>query len=648
MAISRFSFVPQQPIQNTYAPLPFQEMALAGASLQKEQDDANVDLEAADKLFKVPNLEFQKHYDTARAKEQEYHNALRGISDELSSGKINAFEAKQKASGLLQQFQSDPIVRGLTQDVEQRKAQLEHLKGQKEKANAKIYDPYNKWVNSFDPKNKDNRYVAALNPREIQDYVTLDMQPTIDNMIDSYVKDKSIIPQTDKYGTITYKSTLRGGLSRPAIRARLESAPLTLLTTQRGAYWLDENLRGKTFNIGKGKTVSFDDKDLNFNELTKEQREFAVDEYGNQLVDLAYSKLHTEREDAIDVEKDPQGVEKADRTQVVPYYKTEGLDVKGLDLDPNAFKPRTKTNYSGVMGAPGYVYSPGKFTPADKKYNTFKELPEKEQKFTTNIAKTLYPEFYAKDKSGKATQEEYKDFYGKLEETIGLLNKDLKEGSFIIPFTKEEKDREVTNLFGTGNNSVKDLGTGIAVNTSFLIPSISSSPMTYAEMSSHFKPDSKVEVSGFIDPKNPMPTITGDKGFRNAKGFAIEGTTVYMTGPEGYLDKANKYGTPEEHENLKINNIVSDIHQISYRGKNPVKMNVHGVDTYIDYIPDNNNPDVGHYRLKIGDMFINQNTADEVEETIRFVGAYFTEEEAKTITKEKINAKVKELEKARQ
>ncbi len=163
------------------------------------------------------------------------------------------------------------------------------------------------------------------------------------------------------------------------------------------------------------------------------------------------------------------------------------------------------------------------------------------------------------------------------------------------------------------------MGSGVGANAKYYIEDTGET-LTYDKFLKEFpNEDATVEVVGFVDPQSPLPTLTGDKGFRNAKQLSIDGRRVYMTGPKGYVNPKTGQRTEEDIKNV-VNNTVADIHQARYNPNSPTIVKPYGgKDVIVTFIPSAEDKTKGTFKASIDGQVISADSAYLLEDEIRTI-----------------------------
>lgn len=285
---------------------------------------------------------------------------------------------------------------------------------------------------------------------------------------------------------------------------------------------------------------------------------------------------------------------KADEeAEIRPVYETGELDVQGnkskYDWSTTFGNVKTSSRMrdpftlgtADVLGAMGIKGSQSRYISDGKnKAVDFKSLNESEQKVVSNIMDLLPDSNPIKSKFNKyknidAQSENLKDkstlnksdyintmiqVYNMAKKVTDRSIEDIKSNTSILGLSGKDV-KELNTIFGgkleKDDMKVTDLTTGIGTNAYIYDPSsgeYTTMQQFIDNQSGLFKTtkggvgNMPVRLSGKLDPKNHITTLTGNANFADGLQVVINGKPYYITGPDRYVDNRGNVVTEKQDE----------------------------------------------------------------------------------------------------
>lgn len=331
---------------------------------------------------------------------------------------------------------------------------------------------------------------------------------------------------------------------------------------------------------------------------------------------------------------DEQAAKRLEDATLRPVYQTEALSVEGAEdkYDFNTMMFDYRATDAGTPGVGGQGRgSFGGFNPfyKDKYYINsnkqaiidYKELNDDEKQLADNVIKLLSPEEKAlfnkyKDKSvsdiknskqyinGVYTvdpkpEKEYSDLLSKIYTMSKVISNkaisDVQSNNIVTGLSNQES-KELNTIFGgklDKDMQVNDLTTGIGSNAYIYDPSTGNATTMskfIEENSSLFGTSEDefgkfpVRVSGKVDPKNYLTTLTGNAGFADGLQVVINGKPYYITGPEAYKDQYGNINV-EKKDKKAFDQTVNRIWQMQVHPEKIHEENILGTKVNIIFDP---------------------------------------------------------------
>lgn len=245
------------------------------------------------------------------------------------------------------------------------------------------------------------------------------------------------------------------------------------------------------------------------------------------------------------------------------------------------------------------------------------ELSEKAKNFLLGVSQYSNPDIYKKVKKGtNLTKEEQQKIYPQVEQMTKALSEDIQVNSRVIGLTSDEADNTNQELFGKKDNTVKNLGTGLAGNLTFYDKN-TGDPLNLKELKAKYSDKEAVSVNGKFTAENPYSIIMGgDKRFTSPKQLFIGGDEYVASGPEGYIDSKTQSANTPENVQLIRDKSINSIYSLKFSPVPITSVKIYGEPVQIGFQRSPQNPIEGTYILNIKGKSFEFNTATEVENFI--------------------------------
>lgn len=292
---------------------------------------------------------------------------------------------------------------------------------------------------------------------------------------------------------------------------------------------------------------------------------------------------------------------KADEmSEIRPVYETGEIDVKGntYDFSNVSLSPTDFTKAKGAInplsdpninylesskkdqtGHNKIVMLPSKLGEKELKLiDNMMSLRSKKEQDAWNVTKNnlakLKPTKYGRDNSAlyQKTADYLDNIYTQAKVLADKAVGDIRSNMSVQGLSGQDV-KELNNIFGgkvSGDMKVNDLTTGIGTNSFIYDPSTGETKtmQTFIDDQSGMFKTSKdaigsmpVRLSGKLDPKNHITSLTGKAGFADGLQVVINGKPYYITGPDRYIDSRGN-AVPEKQEQKAFKQTVNRLYQL--------------------------------------------------------------------------------------
>ena len=296
----------------------------------------------------------------------------------------------------------------------------------------------------------------------------------------------------------------------------------------------------------------------NAGQLHDQLKQNKINDVANLLSWTKQGRMQSTDRTIIDNTERKAGAEREKENPNVPVYSSPQTPIKGIDVGTD-FElkkkgtqiPLTEKEKKDISKMGAFPIVSTKSTKEDG-YIQPKDMKESSKNLLLGISKYVDPEIEKKIKSGKdLTKKEQDLLYPQAAKIAEEAKKDIEVNSKVIGLTEKESDNINRQLFGKEKDqTVKNLGTGLSVNTKFYDKS-NGQLVTLDDIKSDNNEEDKVSIQGKFTGENAYVIATGDESFAAPTQLSINNKEYIISGPEGYVDSKTGSYDNEANQALK-------------------------------------------------------------------------------------------------
>lgn len=355
-------------------------------------------------------------------------------------------------------------------------------------------------------------------------------------------------------------------------------------------------------------------------------------------VDLAAARLgFTKAKYDQDIKGNEVAIDKLKKNEAAsPMYTTPAVTVQGMDYGDSfdlkkkgSSIPYTEQEAQGIYkkwntsrGAIGNAATRAEEEINAGKQRTINEhedintMPESTKNFSLSALKYLDKDIYDKvANGGKLTEAEKAKYYPQLKEINDIAKQSILASSTVIGLSKEKQKQENYSLFGSEEPTIKDLGTGNAVNVKIYDPETDKA-ISSKDFKEKFNDEDRVTISGKLTSDNAYSFLTHDDAFANGKQINVNGKDYIVSGPKEYVDPNTGSKNIIENKLLYKQKEANKIANTRFI-PTPSNINIYNKDATVWFKPNNKEDRTkGTYQVTLDGNHEEFNTAEEAEQFI--------------------------------
>ncbi len=628
--VNRYDVPAQSPTGQSYFQLPYNELATALLSKQKQQDDVIQKADSlrslADTIKALPENVTGPGQDETTAKS--IINDINTSIDDLSTKNLTSPEGKQELNKVVGRIRNYFGPQGPVTALNNRYNQYyNYLKNYEEtyKNDPLIRNYAGKQI-QLEPFQTNKGYGKVGEGNLYKNVELKDMNEYYNKILDNTIA--STLQQYDpvKFANANdavawWKSGKATGLLKENVLEALGKAtPAEFMQSmgQRRAAVGDPNSQEEYSPV---KYIEQEVKDKNGKVLGKKKvLQANPNSYlGNMLDAYAQNKAHVLYDNQYFHIEDPTSLEKLkNKVGAVPVTNTS-VDITPV-FDEDALGKFDITNkgttlYEEGAGRPNIDYVP-KTTNKDQYLLNINKLPERQKNIVVNLLENQNPDLAKRVKNGQdLTQEEKAKYYPELKKRLELWSKPFTENVRTIGLTPDEGKTLQYGLFGHNKPEfmkVENLGTGTISNLK-VYDKEKNQFLTIQQFKKKFDKDDQVVVNEKVSGDNLIDYMSGGTGqLEAAYKMTVAGQDFYIPAPEQFIDPESGSSAIPQNIELNTTRYINRVHKAGLEGKSKVydftdkEGNKHNLTAIFDN---------GEYKLSLDNNVLKDENNQEIKST---------------------------------